>query len=275
MTTNERLLNNPMLQRMPRDQREWVQYTNELAKFVLRVARLGDGSMQTSVGGTISGLGEMPGTVPTERSTVMSMVGNNASFQTASPLTSVDAGSSATINVASHLLVTPSGNIAYNSGAITGLLYGTNYYVYAEDPTYAGGAVTYLASTTPATVIGGVGRYYVSSITTSVRDLSASISGIAKGVTTTITTSLAHGLTTGNTVTIDNIVDDGPNGDLETALNGNDFVVTVTGATTFTIPEDTSALTNVYVSGGTANFTAPTTSGNQGGSWGDNLDIPF
>lgn len=62
---NTRLLNNPILQRMPKNQRDWIQYQNELAKQVLRIAKLGDGTLTTSGGTTISGLDEMPGEVDT------------------------------------------------------------------------------------------------------------------------------------------------------------------------------------------------------------------
>lgn len=75
------------------------------------------------------------------------------------------------------------------------------------------------------------------------------ISAITKGSPTTFTTA-THGLTTGNKIRIQDIVDNGPNGDLETAINGGHFEVTVTSTTQFTVPLDTSALTNTYSSGG-------------------------
>jgi hypothetical protein len=83
------------------------------------------------------------------------------------PLTGHDAGSSATINVASFTMRTSSkGDISENSGSITGLSYATGYYVYEDDPTLAGGAVTYHAATTKGTALQGAGRFYVGSITT-------------------------------------------------------------------------------------------------------------
>jgi hypothetical protein len=81
------------------------------------------------------------------------------------------------------------------------------------------------------------------------------ISAISKGSVTTFTTA-THGLTTGNKVLIRNIVDSGPNGDLEDALNEAQFSVTVTSGTQFTVNLDTSSLTNTYVSGGNVHINA-------------------
>jgi hypothetical protein len=64
---------------------------------------------------------------------------------------------------------------------------------------------------------------------------------------TTITTSSPHGFTSGQTVTIINITSTATGGVDD--LNGNTYVITVTGASTFTIPFQT---TNVYSSGGLA-----------------------
>lgn len=74
---------------------------------------------------------------------------------------------------------------------------------------------------------------------------------ITKGNPTTITCNAAHGLTSGNKILLRDIVDSGPNGDLEDALNTGHFEATVTTTVSFTIPVDTSGLTQIYVSGGT------------------------
>ncbi|HEX7114966.1 MAG TPA: hypothetical protein VF193_07525 [Steroidobacter sp.] len=92
--------------------------------------------------------------------------GGKLSTQSAQPLTASDAGSSATITVAAHSVQYGFGTVAYNAGSITGLSYSTTYYVYADDPDYEGGAVTYLATTNANTVTGANGRYYVGRITT-------------------------------------------------------------------------------------------------------------
>jgi hypothetical protein len=86
---------------------------------------------------------------------------------TTNPLTATDAGSNATVNIAAFTMRTSSkGDISVNSGSITGLSYGLLYFVYNDDPTLAGGGVSYSASLTKADALNGVGRFYVGSIVT-------------------------------------------------------------------------------------------------------------
>lgn len=254
---------------MPKNQREHTQFMNELAKWVIKIGKLGDGTITTSGGTTISGLDEMPGRVASERSLPMAVVGNKSSIQDTSALSASDGGASATISVASHILKTPSGDVSFNSGSVTGLSYETKYYVYADDATYAGGAVTYVATTAATDVVGAEGRYYVGSITTGAQGTSGNIAGITKGNPTTFTLSSAHGWSTDDTVLIDDIVDDGPGGDIESTFNGNSYTITVTSTTAFTVAVDSSGLTNNWSSGGTATRTNTTSSGNFGGGGGD------
>jgi hypothetical protein len=69
-------------------------------------------------------------------------------------MTATDAGASATITASAHTRAYGDGtSVAVSGGAVTGLLYSTTYYVYYLDPTRAGGAVTYLASTDPADAV--------------------------------------------------------------------------------------------------------------------------
>lgn len=56
--------------------------------------------------------------------------------------------------------------VTYNSGSVTPLLDSTMYFVYFDDPTYAGGAQTYLATTDNPAVTSSLHRQYVGSITT-------------------------------------------------------------------------------------------------------------
>jgi hypothetical protein len=58
------------------------------------------------------------------------------------------------------------GDISISSGSITGLSYGTGYFIYYDDPTLAGGSVTFQATTTKGTALQGAGRFFVGSITT-------------------------------------------------------------------------------------------------------------
>jgi hypothetical protein len=59
-------------------------------------------------------------------------------------------------------------DISLNSGTITGLSYGTAYYIYYDDPGYFGGAVTYHATTTKEDALNDTGRFFVGSIKTPV-----------------------------------------------------------------------------------------------------------
>lgn len=83
------------------------------------------------------------------------------------PLTAHDAGANVTINIAAFTMRTSSkGDISDGSGSITALSYSTVYYVYYDDPTLAGGGVSYNATTTKEVAINGAGRFYVGSILT-------------------------------------------------------------------------------------------------------------
>jgi hypothetical protein len=86
---------------------------------------------------------------------------------TSNPLTATDAGSTATVNVASFTLRTSSkGDVNVNSGSVTALSYSTLYYIYYDDATLAGATVTFNATTTKSTAINGVGRIFIGSIIT-------------------------------------------------------------------------------------------------------------
>lgn len=92
--------------------------------------------------------------------------GGKLSTQSTQPLTAADVGTTATISVASHNVQFGFGTVGYNSGDITGLGFSTVYYVYTDDPNYAGGAVTYLATTNANNATANDGRYYVGKVTT-------------------------------------------------------------------------------------------------------------
>jgi hypothetical protein len=86
---------------------------------------------------------------------------------TTNPLTATDAGSNVTINIASFIMRTSSkGDISVNSGSITALSYSTLYYIYYDDATLVGGAVTYNATVSKTVGIQGGGRFFVGSIVT-------------------------------------------------------------------------------------------------------------
>jgi hypothetical protein len=84
-------------------------------------------------------------------------------------LTGSDAGSNATISIAAHTRkYTDVSSVSVNSGSITGLAYSTAYFVYYDQTSRAGGAVTYHATTDPNVALPGfaAGRHYCGSVTT-------------------------------------------------------------------------------------------------------------
>ena len=192
---------------------------------------------------------------------------NRNSVQSSSTiLTSTSTASSSTINVAAHTVKFDWGTVSYGSGSISGLTPATDYLVYADDtspPT--GGAVSYVATTDPANLIAK-GRYYVGSITTAIASTSASIASATSANPIAFTTSAAHGWTTGDTVTLAALP-----GDFGTNLNGNDYVVTVTGPSAFTIAVDGSGYT-AYTSGGTGTRVSTSTQGGGGAGAGGGGD---
>jgi hypothetical protein len=82
---------------------------------------------------------------------------------TTSPLS--QSGATTTILVASSTAQFADGQVSYNSGSVNPGSLGT-WYVYADDPTFAGGAVTYVATATPSTTVANNGRVYFGKITT-------------------------------------------------------------------------------------------------------------
>jgi len=57
------------------------------------------------------------------------------------------------------------GSVSYNSGSVDPGGFGT-FYIYADDPTFAGGAVTYQSSVTPVDQTANNGRVLFGKITT-------------------------------------------------------------------------------------------------------------
>jgi hypothetical protein len=84
-------------------------------------------------------------------------------------LTASDAGSSATVSVAAHSRVYGDiSSVSVNSGSITGLAYSTDYFVYYDQSSRAGGTVTYVADTNAnhAMPTKAAGRHYCGKVTT-------------------------------------------------------------------------------------------------------------
>ena len=88
-------------------------------------------------------------------------ISSTGAFTGPNPLT--QSSTSKTINVAASTIVFGSHSVTYSSGTVTPANYGL-YYVYADDPTFAGGAVTYVATTNPLDIYSNDGRLYFGSI---------------------------------------------------------------------------------------------------------------
>lgn len=86
-----------------------------------------------------------------------------------SVLSAADAGSDATITIAAHTRNYGDGTSVSVSGATkTGKAYSTAYYVYYDDATQAGGAVSYQVTTSATTAAPNkaTGRHFVGKVTT-------------------------------------------------------------------------------------------------------------
>lgn len=91
---------------------------------------------------------------------------NSAIVGGVTPLSAVDAGASDTINIAAFQIQFGFGRVSFNSGSIAGLARSQGYFVYFVDAALAGGAVTYLATTSFDVVVSSVDNVYVGWINT-------------------------------------------------------------------------------------------------------------
>lgn len=172
--------------------------------------------------------------------------GNVSSVQSSDPLGATAGPSTADISIAAHTLHTDFGNITYNSGSITGLALNTRYYIYTDDPTNAGGAVTYVSSTSRPNVPANSGRYLIGSIVTPVAANSSSISAATSANPIVFQTTATHGWTTGDLVDFSGLP-----GDFGSNLNSGTYAITVVDSDEFSIAVNGSAYA-AYTSGGAA-----------------------
>lgn len=91
--------------------------------------------------------------------------GVNVSFVPISATTLSNDGVSTAIAIASHSAQFGDGTISYNSGSVDPGSFGS-WYIYTDDPTFAGGAVTYQVSGTIQDQSAANGRMLVGSIKT-------------------------------------------------------------------------------------------------------------
>lgn len=93
------------------------------------------------------------------------------SYPTGLTISATDAGASATITISAHTRNYPQADgsnvaVSVSGGSLTGLAYSIDYWVYYDDPTRAGGAVTYHSTTTQATSAQIGDRHAVGAVTT-------------------------------------------------------------------------------------------------------------
>lgn len=82
-------------------------------------------------------------------------------------ITATDAGSNASIDISSHTRVYGDGSsVSVNAGSLSGLAYSTTYYIYYDDPSFAGGSVTYQVTTSQMTASQTGSRHLVGGVVT-------------------------------------------------------------------------------------------------------------
>lgn len=82
-------------------------------------------------------------------------------------ITATDAGANVTVTISGHTRVYGDGTtVSVNSGSVTALAYTTTYYIYYDQASRAGGAVTYLATTSQTTAAQTGNRHLVGVVTT-------------------------------------------------------------------------------------------------------------
>lgn len=89
------------------------------------------------------------------------------SYPSGVTITATDAGSDATVAITGHDRVYANGvTVAVTGGSVTAQPYSTLLYIYYDQPSRAGGAVTYLATTSDVTAAQLGDRHLVGSVTT-------------------------------------------------------------------------------------------------------------
>lgn len=82
-------------------------------------------------------------------------------------ITATDVGSDVSISISAHTRTYADGtSVSVNSGNLAGLSYSTTYYIYYNDPSRAGGAVSYQATTTASNAVQTGDKHLVGSVTT-------------------------------------------------------------------------------------------------------------
>lgn len=256
--------------KIPENQREWEQFTRALNTQItydgIRAIINEAATIATREGTDIQTILQRisdEGRASDQRFLPTVTFGNVASVQSVEPLTSSAGSTTANVQVAAHTLHTDFANIAYNSGSVTGLALNTRYYVYTDDPDYAGGAVTYVASTSRPNVPANSGRYFVGTIETpSASANTENISAATSANPIVFTTTDPHGWASSDTVEFAALP-----GDFGTNLNGTQHVITVTAPDQFSIAVNGTAYV-AYTTGGIATRIIEDTGNDFGGGGG-------
>lgn len=193
--------------------------------------------------------------------------GGVSSRQDIGPVTAEATSLTAEIAIAAHTMQYGDRLVSYNAGSISGLDPDTSYYVYTDDPDYLGGAVSYLATTNGQLITANNGRYFVGAVRTTVALTVATIQAATTANPIQFTTTAAHGWNTGNEVSFADLPGD------FSALTAGTYLITRTGASTFTVNVDGSGF-GAYTSGGTATRVTQTAIAGQGGASGW-IDMAF
>lgn len=217
-------------------------------------------SRETTDLDTMTGLISDAGRASNQRFLNMITFGNAPSVQSAIPLTASSDAVTAEIQVGSHSLHYGGLTLAYNSGTITGLLPSTDYYVYTDDSSLAGGAVTYLATTNYVNLAGSADRYLIGAIRTPISSISAALSAATNANPCAITTGAAHGFSTADQVTFSGV------GGMTQLNSLPATAITVTSPTAFTLDGVNSTAYGVYTTGGTVTRVTTPADGLGGGA---------
>lgn len=237
---------------VPKNDREWTDTVSRLNKAIgYEAGRAVMGALTTIAERSGTDLSTIlqyigdAGRATSQRLVPVVNSGNVSSVQSADPLGASAGASTADISIAAHTLHLDFGNVAYSAGSVLGLSLNTRYYVYADDPEYSGGAVTYIATTAKPNVPANFGRYLVGSIVTPVAANTANISAATSANPIVFTTTSAHGWASGDDVDFAALPGD------FAALNTGTYEITVVDSDEFSVAVDGSAFA-AYTSGGTA-----------------------
>jgi predicted membrane protein len=257
-------------QKLPTSQRDWEEFLRRLnsairwdgERMVMDALSTISERTGTDMDTLLSYLTDA-GKVEDQRFLPQVSAGNVLSKQDVGPVTATASLVASSIDIAAHSVQYGFGTVAYNSGSITGLVHSTNYYVYADDPDYLGGAVTYLATTNPQTITADNGRYFVGAVRTTIAQVTTNIIAATSANPVAFQTSIAHGWATGNTVDFASLP-----GDFGSRFNADAFLITVTGADTFTVQVDGTTFAAYTVGGTVTRLLAASSVGGNGGGGG-------